>query len=136
MGKYIPPDACVANSDGSYDSLIMDVFKNPTPKEVAITLQVINYKALKNSNSYTKEKALKVIDELNTFLDNDIMYSDLLLLINEKVLSVNAEINMALLIFSPQLAELNKMISISVCDKAMLKKHFNDQKLMVLSIDQ
>jgi len=103
--------------------------KIPNPEMVSSALLAANYGAIK-ADAYSKDAALKVIDELEAVVDaGGISYMYVIAKVSELLAADEAAA--VLIILSPNISLLESPITITPFDQKLLKAHLTYQRQIV-----
>jgi len=124
QGIFVPPAECV-----DADSVILAKFPNPTGLDKALLgVQLV---ALSEIEGYTKEDAIAVLDDLQSFLKGGITYADAVELIQNKLNIANSLAGGAIFIVGVDISVLSSGVTISECDLKLIDMHVERQKLLI-----
>lgn len=124
---FIPPAACTDTGQ----SLILKTF--PDPRGLDQGLLAVQLVALQKVPGYTKADAIKVLDEIQSAIDQSkgLTYAGLVNMIMTKLKVANSLAGGIVFIVGPDLEKLSNPIPISPCDLALVEKHLARQRALV-----
>lgn len=126
---YVPPDVCVKDASGNYDSIILQ--RIPDPASASLLLQLANLEAVKNIAGYTVDEALISLDIIESILSKDITFNGLIDEATKQAGIVNNSYGLELFLISQYVTVLDTPEIVSPCDKALILLHLNKQRQML-----
>jgi hypothetical protein len=130
--SYTLPDTCLTE-DGQESSLILKTIKDP--KAASIVLQFANLEALKH-NLYNKEQVEQVLDTAEYMINQDaITFRTLIGFIRDRCEEVNGLVGSEIFVLSQYIDVLDVGVEISPCDKDLLIRHINKQRVILEMVD-
>ena len=125
-GQYVPPPEC-----GDAPSIILEYTKGD-PRALRTGLLSVNVVGLE-SKVYTGEQARLFLQGVDNMLMKNLSYQGLLTYLNEHLAKINKKGQVAMItlgVDTTTILQQGGTQIIGACDKALVRKHLNDQILV------
>lgn len=128
---YHLPDGCL-NDDGTQkESVILEYIEHPNETAMMLKLATTTI-ASEVEDDYVQEM-INVIETANSMLENT-TYSDIANYLIDNISSLRSEYSTQLMIITQYAQNMvNIDIPINECDRVLMKKHFNEQIVLLKS---